>query len=64
MRLRLLAFLPGKAELRALLLYVAAGALYVGIGVAWPDFLLAWYTAAGYLAVVVVLVPAIVRRLR
>ena len=64
MRLRLLGFLPGREELPALLLYLGAGALYVGIGVAWPDFLLAWYTAAVYLVVVVVAVPAIVRRMR
>jgi hypothetical protein len=49
---------------RELALYVAAGAVYVGIGVAVPEFLFAWLAAAAYLLVAVWLLPEIVRRLR
>lgn len=63
MRLRRLDF-PAKRHLPALYLYLAAAVLYVAIGVAFPDFLLGWWTAALYLIAVVALVPAVVRRLR
>jgi hypothetical protein len=56
--------LPTRSEVGPLLLYLAAGGLYVLIGVWQTDFLLSWYVAAGYLAVVVWLVPLLVRRLR
>ena len=49
---------------RELGLYVAAGAVYVGIGVAVPEFLFSWVVAAGYLLVCLVVLPALVRRLR
>jgi hypothetical protein len=45
-------------------LYVAAAIVYVAIGVAFPEFLFAWVTAAGYLLICVVLLPALVRLLR
>jgi len=49
---------------RELALYVAAGFLYVAIGVAFPEFLFSWIVAAGYLLLSVVALPALVRRLR
>ena len=49
---------------RELALYLAAGAVYVGIGVAVPEFLFSWVVGAGYLLVCVVLLPYLVRRLR
>jgi hypothetical protein len=49
---------------RTLLLYLVAAALYIGIGVAYPDFLLASLVALGYLLLVVWLVPALYRKLR
>jgi hypothetical protein len=49
---------------RELALYLAAGALYVAIGVAVPEFIFSWVVAAGYLLVVVVALPFLVRRLR
>lgn len=44
--------------------YVAAGIVYVAIGVAFPDFLLSWVVAAAYLLAVMWLLPALVRRAR
>jgi hypothetical protein len=49
---------------RELALYVAAGVVYVAIGVALPEFLFSWFVAAGYLLVCVVALPAVVRLLR
>jgi hypothetical protein len=49
---------------RELALYVAAGVVYVAIGVAFPEFLFSWPVAAGYLITCVVLIPAGVRYLR
>lgn len=46
---------------RELALYVVAGVLYVGIGVAFPEFLFSWFVAAGYLLLCVVALPALVR---
>jgi uncharacterized membrane protein (DUF485 family) len=51
----------GRGELA---LYVAAGALYVAIGVAVPEFLFSWVVAAAYLLLCVVALPALARRLR
>ena len=45
---------------RELALYVGAGAVYIGIGVAFPEFLFSWVVAAGYLLICVVLLPALV----
>jgi hypothetical protein len=47
-----------------LALYVAAGAVYVAIGVTKVEFLFSWVVAAAYLVLCVVLLPAFVRRLR
>ena len=48
---------------RELALYVAAGVVYVAIGVAVPEFLFSWVVAAGYLILCVVALPALVRRI-
>ena len=49
---------------RELAIYLAAGIVYVAIGVAFPEFLFSWVVAAGYLLVCVVVLPAVVRRFR
>ena len=49
---------------RELALYLAAGVVYVAIGVAFPEFLFSWFVAVGYLLVCVVALPALVRLLR
>jgi hypothetical protein len=49
---------------RELALYLAAGIVYVAIGVAVPEFLFAWITATGFLLAFVVLLPALFRVLR
>lgn len=49
---------------RELALYLSAGALYVAIGVAAPEFLFTWVVAAGYLLLMVVALPFVIRRLR
>jgi hypothetical protein len=45
---------------RELVLYLAAGAAYVAIGVAFPEFLFAWIVAVGFLLVCVVVLPVLV----
>jgi hypothetical protein len=45
-------------------LYVAAGVVYVAIGVSKPEFLFSWLVAAGFLLLCVALLPALVRRIR
>jgi hypothetical protein len=49
---------------RELALYLAAGATYIAIGVAWPDLLLSWVEGAGFLLLFVWGLPALYRRLR
>jgi hypothetical protein len=49
---------------RELVLYVAAGAVYVAIGVTFVEFLFSWVVAAGYLLLCVVVLPALWRRFR
>ena len=61
MRLRRL--VPQRSDLRVLLGYIAAAALYVLIGVLVTDFLLSVFVGIAYLLVVAWLVPAAVRRL-
>jgi hypothetical protein len=51
----------GRAEL---VLYLGTGVTYIAIGVAFPEVLFAWVVAVGFLLVSVVLLPALVRRLR
>jgi hypothetical protein len=48
---------------RELALYLAAGVVYVAIGVAVPEFLFSWYVAAAYLLLCVVALPWLARRL-
>ena len=54
--------LPSRGQLAVGLGYLAAGALYVLIGVLVTDFLLSVFVGIGYLLVVAWLVPAAVRR--
>ena len=49
---------------RVLAGYLAAGVVYVAIGVAFPDFLFSWIVAAGFLLLCLVLLPRLYRRLR
>jgi hypothetical protein len=49
---------------RELALYLVAGAVYVAIGIAVPEFLFTWLVAVGFLLLAVVAVPFVVRRLR
>jgi hypothetical protein len=49
---------------RELALYLATGIAYVAIGVAFPEFLFAWFVAVGFLLVSVVVLPALAGRLR
>jgi hypothetical protein len=42
-------------------LYVAAGVVYVAIGVTAVEFLFSWFVAAAYLLLCVVALPALVR---
>ena len=53
-----------RAGWRELALYLAAGAVYVAIGVTFVEFLFSWIVAAGYLLLCVVGLPALVHRLR
>jgi len=48
---------------RELALYLAAGVVYVAIGVTFPELLFSWVVAAGYLLLCVVVLPLLVRRL-
>ena len=47
---------------RELAAYLAAGIIYVAIGVAFPTFLFSWVVAAGYLVLCLVILPPLVRR--
>jgi len=49
---------------RELALYVAAGAVYVVLGVAVPELLFSWIEGAVYLLVAVWILPALVGRRR
>jgi hypothetical protein len=49
---------------RVLAGYLAAGVVYVAIGVAFPDFLFSWIVAAGYLVLCIVLLPRLYRWVR
>lgn len=55
------ALAAGWPELAA---YLGAGAVYIAVGVAFPEFLFTWVVAAGYLLVCAVVLPALARRLR
>jgi hypothetical protein len=47
---------------RELALYLAAGAAYVALGVAFPELLFAWIVGVAFLLVSVVVLPALVDR--
>jgi hypothetical protein len=49
---------------RELALYVAAGFVYIAIGIAEPEFLFTWVVAAGYLVLCIVVLPFAVGRVR
>ena len=49
---------------REFAVYLAAGVVYVAIGVAFPEFLFSWPVATGYLLACVVVLPALVALLR
>jgi hypothetical protein len=55
------AFEAGRRELAV---YLAAGVVYVAVGVAFPEFLFSWIVATAYLLLCVVGLPALVHRLR
>jgi hypothetical protein len=50
--------------MRELALYLATGAIYVALGVAFPELLFSWPAGAGFLLLGVWILPALVRRLR
>jgi uncharacterized membrane protein YbaN (DUF454 family) len=50
--------------MKELWLYVAAGVVYIAVGVAEPGLLLSWIEGTVFLLVAVWLLPALVRRLR
>ena len=47
---------------RELAMYLAAGIVYIAIGVTFPEFLFSWVVAAGYLLLCLVVMPALARR--
>jgi hypothetical protein len=56
--------LPVRPPPTELALYLAAGAVYVGLGVAVPELLFSWVEGAAFLLIAVWLLPALVTRLR
>lgn len=50
--------------MRELALYLVAGLVYVGLGVAVPELLFSWVEGAAFLLIAVWLLPALVTRLR
>jgi putative Ca2+/H+ antiporter (TMEM165/GDT1 family) len=50
--------------MRELAVYVAAGVVYIALGVAFPDLLLSWVEGAAFLLLAVWLLPTLVRRAR
>jgi hypothetical protein len=50
--------------MRELALYLAAGVVYIGLGVAVPELLFSWIEGAAFLLMAVWLLPALVARLR
>jgi uncharacterized membrane protein (DUF485 family) len=49
--------------MRELGTYLAAGAVYIALGITFPAFLFSWVVAAAYVLVAVWLVPAGIRRI-
>lgn len=50
--------------MRELALYIAAGVVYVALGVAVPELLFSWVEGAAFLLIAVWLLPALVERIR
>lgn len=50
--------------MRELALYVAAGTAYVALGIAVPELLFSWIEGAAFLLIAVVLLPALLERIR
>jgi hypothetical protein len=48
---------------RELALYLATGAAYIGLGVAFPELLFSWPVGAAFLLLGVWLLPSLLRRL-
>ena len=55
--------MPSKHQLTVAAGYVAAGAVYVAVGVWYTDFLLSFWVGLVYLLLVAWLLPAGVRRI-
>ena len=63
MRLRLSFDVPRRSDLRVFGGYCLAAAVYIGIGVAWIDFLFSFWVALAYVVITCWAVPTLVRRL-
>ena len=50
--------------MREFLLYAVAGAVYIALGVAFPELLFSWIEGAAFLLLAVVVVPKLWERLR
>ena len=50
--------------MRELALYLAAGAVYVALGVAVPELLFSWVEGAAFLLIAVWVLPALLERFR
>lgn len=50
--------------MRELSLYLAAGAVYIALGVAVPELLFSWIEGAVFLLLAVWVLPALLERLR
>ena len=48
--------------MRELALYIAAGVVYIALGVAIPELLFSWIEGAVYLLIAVWALPALLRR--
>ncbi|HEX3238067.1 MAG TPA: hypothetical protein VHQ99_06615 [Gaiellaceae bacterium] len=55
--------MPSRRQLTVAAGYVAAGAVYVALGVWYTDFLFSFFVGLGYLLLVAWLVPLCVRRI-
>jgi hypothetical protein len=53
-----------RPDVRTLVAYLLAAAVYIALGVIFPELLLSWIVAVAYLLVAVWLVPALARRVR
>jgi hypothetical protein len=56
--------LPVRPPPTELALYLAAGVVYIALGVAVPELLFSWVEGAAFLLIAVWLLPALVARLR